>query len=112
MVVHGHSFLKSIILSRKLDTFLKYLVLKLEKLKQKTKKQSVTKYIGTTNFCKSFPLLFFEQCCWVCKLHGDHTASKLLTHNIDIGVSLLIENLNKLSFTEFVTGCSIIIASN
>ena len=26
----------------------------------------------------------FDQCWWVCKLHRDHSADKLLTHNIDI----------------------------
>ena len=27
----------------------------------------------------------FDQCWWVCKLHRDYAADKLLTHNIDIG---------------------------
>ena len=47
--------------------------------------QPVTKYIETTTFCKGFPHLTFDQCWWVCKLHQEHIAGKLLTHNIDIG---------------------------
>ena len=51
MTEHGNSFLKSIILSYEVHSFFRYLILKLEKLRQ-----PVTKYIETTTFCKSFPL--------------------------------------------------------
>ena len=57
MTEHGNSFLKSIILSYEVRSFFRYLILKLEKLRQ-----SVTKYIETTTFCKSFPLAHFNQC--------------------------------------------------
>ena len=80
MTEHDNSFLKSIISSYELHSFFKYLILKLEKLRQ-----PVTNYIETTTFCKSFPLPPFNQCCWVCNLHRDHAADKLLTHDIDIG---------------------------
>ena len=72
---------------------LQNLTLKLEKLRQ-----PVTKYIETTTFW------------WVFKLHRDHAADKLLTHNIVIGVgeggvngaifTFLRENPNKLCFIE------------
>ena len=48
MTEHGNSFRKSIISSYELHSFFRYLVLKLEKLRQ-----PVTKYIETTNFYKS-----------------------------------------------------------
>ena len=80
MTEHGNSFLKSIISSYELHSFLRYLILKLEKVRQ-----PVTKYIETTNFAKVSPSSPFDQCWWVCKLHRDHAAEKLLTHNIDIG---------------------------
>ena len=92
---HGNSFQKSIISSYELsyDSFFRYVILELEKLKQ-----PVTKHIETT----------FNQCWWVWKLHRDHAADKLLTQNIDIrerrGVLMklssrfLRKNPNKLCF--------------
>ena len=36
-------------------------------------------------FAKVFPSTHrFDQCSWIYKLHQDHAADKLLTHNIDI----------------------------
>ena len=49
MTGHGNSFLKSIISACELHSFLRYLILKLEK-----SRQPVTKYKATT-FCESFP---------------------------------------------------------
>ena len=51
MIEHDNSFPKSIILFYELHSFFRYWILKLEALRQ-----PVTKYIGTTTFCKSFPL--------------------------------------------------------
>ena len=52
MTEHGNSFLKSVISSYELFySFLRYLILKLVKLRQ-----PVTKYVETTAFCESFPL--------------------------------------------------------
>ena len=89
MTEHDSLFLKSTILSYELHSFFRYfryLILKLEK-----SKQPVTKYIETTTFCKSLslplpptPPLPFHSCIWVCKLHQEHDADKLLTHDIDI----------------------------
>ena len=50
MTEHGNSFLKSITLSYELYSFLRYLILNLEKLSR-----PVTKYIKTTTFAKVFP---------------------------------------------------------
>ena len=36
-------------------------------------------------FAKRFALPSLNQCWWVCKLHRDYAASKLLIQNIDIG---------------------------
>ena len=105
MTEHDHLFLKCTISSYELHSFFRYLVLKLEKLRQ-----PVTNYIETTTFCESFPLPPFNQCCWVCNLHRDHAGDKLLTHDIDIGrgrgvlmelsLSFLRENPNKLCFID------------
>ena len=51
MAEYGNSFLKSIISSYEFHSFFRYLILKIEKLRQ-----PVTKYIETTTLCKSFPL--------------------------------------------------------
>ena len=52
MTEHGNSFLKSIISSYDYPCFLRYLILKLEQLRQ-----PATKYIETTTFCKGFLFL-------------------------------------------------------
>ena len=77
--------------------------------------QPVTKYIETTTFCKGFPHLTFDQCWWVCKLHQESIAGKLLTHNIDIGegrrvlmelsLTFLKQYPNKLCFIESTQNC-------
>ena len=51
MTEHGNSFLKRAISSYELHSFLRYLILKLEDLRQ-----PVTKYIEANTFCKSFLL--------------------------------------------------------
>ena len=56
MTKYGNLFLKSIISSYEFHSFFRYLVLKLEKLRQ-----PVTKYTETTTLCKSFPLPLFDQ---------------------------------------------------
>ena len=50
MTEHGNSFLKSIILSYEVHSFFRYLISKLEKVRQ-----PVTKYTETTTFAKAFP---------------------------------------------------------
>ena len=75
---HGNSFLKIIISSYDFPSFFRYLILKLEKLRQPVK------IFWDNHFLHRFsppP----DQCWWVCKLQQHHAADKLLTHNIDIG---------------------------
>ena len=100
-----HDHLQSIISFYELHSFFRYLILKLEK-----QRQPYTNYIGTTTFCKRFPLPPFNQCFWVCNLHRDHAADELLIHGIDIqrgrgvlmelSLLLLRENPNKLCFID------------
>ena len=51
MTEHGNSFIKIIISSYDFPSFFRYLILKLEKLRQ-----PITKYFETTTFCTGFPL--------------------------------------------------------